>query len=1280
MQDCILKKINGGNMKLNYKVTKKNLFITISIMLMGLFFVTCSAGLGEAIDTDAPEINITKPLENNSFVPKIVRIEGTAKDGHLVKSVDVEYEYSVFDETTQEINTIKRKGSAVLDKRGKDVTWYFQEEFDKDYEVKFNFTAKDDFNNSSIKSSQSIGVLIDSNPPELGSIGIRRNNNTFAARLIPLADAKNKVKNSSASESNDYIQNENFTLFARLSDEYGISETKLDLYEVNPETGAETLIIENKLNEASDTNLFNPTFLFTSETFASIPSLSSGIHYLKPVLKYTDKSGQKKEANKNGENGYIVWYEDFDYPRIFSSNFDEAGEIHIQKKSTIQLNLMDDDGLDSYKYVLIDENEWEAALRDCGGDIKNAILSKEPEMNSVTVSNANRDDIITIDSSKTENGGIKELLLIAGDKRTDIIGRAPKTIYKAVKTVITDNDSSIIVVSSPLENSTPTLSGTKFTIEGYTVDNEPVSKFAVAWCPDGNSQISRAQEILEGFSYDSSYITQPFVDSTTGIKVWTVSLREAEKYSENKKKNEFTKDFDVSSDFIDKSGVSHPKDRKVFVMCAKDNSNNNTIKTFRLNEFSAEPTFEISTSSSISGPWIIRSEALLSLPVENVYVKVEPKGENGLGISSYSSTCSDGPEAMKRLFTKEGFDGGEKYRIYYIENPEQNSRCNVLFNTKDEFENTAKQKLTFVFEQQAVLSEINCSMADNTILITGKTLKIQANFTAKVTVDSTSTKPYIQLSGTDGNGNTFDGKAVYKRGSGTSSLYFEYDVPENVKCRIVSSPTTNPISDPDNAVSKYGLLPEPYASIESKNISIDSIPIRVESQTVSDGGKISKSGNTVSLSWTFNKEIIIETGNVVVERFEKGIDGNSVPWSIPVVLSRDVFWKLYYSATDAQKIALIGSADGHPKFAAGTIVPEGPYREYTQGIVEKNGTMMPDLTTKYVLAYDIDIEGTSEKTAALRAVLEALGYHRKVFDVNSSSISLSGDKKTLTLTISDEDFIDGIKDGVGYKLTFSRKAFRDDVGNVFDDEITQTFTTDKVSKPVIRVNRFSSNSETEKPAAQVELRIDCETPGATIYWGGHYDLTASEVKDTSGDNKAVHTKIEDLSAADFNAFTYTTSYTQKVKVGVDATNDQHLKKAEKIYLKAVARKDGFTDSDLEKEGAFKTAWHAEQPRGNYNGTMHVYGCEAPEGASFTSGFPLKQNGDDPATYKTAYKTYVEVKEWWGGKTNQYNFWWITWEILNDYTNQVTVGGSYQNPADTGCTFGEFLYTYKKSHY
>lgn len=1265
-------KKSGGNMKYNFKLSRKNVFITIAIMLMGLVFATCSAGLGEAIDTDAPEINITKPLENNSFVPKTVRIEGTAKDGHLVKSVEVEYEYSYFDETEREVKTIKQKRNAVLENKGKDVKWYFQEEFDKDYEVKFNFVAKDDFNNSSIKSSQSIGVLIDSNPPELGSIGIRRNNNTFVARLIPLSDIKNKVKNSAASESNDYIQNENFTIFARLSDEYGMSETTMDLYEVNPETGAETLIIENKPNEPTDSNLFNPTFLFTSQTFASIPSLSSGVHYLKPVLKYTDKAGQKKEANKNGENGYLAWWEEFDYPRIYSANFDEQGEIHIQKKSTIQLNLMDDDGLDSYKYVLIDENEWEAALRTSGGDVKNAILSKESSMSSVTVTNANRDDILTIDSSKTENGGIKELLVIARDKRIDMAGRESKIVYKAVKTVITDNDSSIIVVSSPLENSTPMLENKKFTISGYTVDNESVSNFAIAWCPEGNTQVSRAQTILEGFSYDSSYIDTPFVDTTTGIRVWTIRLGAPESYSTNKKKNDLSKTFDVSTDFVDKNGVSHPKDRKVFVMCAKDNSNNNTVKIFRLNEFSAEPTFEISTSTSESGPWRVRTESLLSLPVENVYVKVEPKGENGLGITSYSSTCSDGPAAMRSLFTKDGLDAGKTYKIYHITSPEQNSRCNVLFNTTDEFENNAKQKLTFVFEEQAVLSEINCSMADNIVLLEGRALKIQANFTAKVTVDTTTNKPYIQLSGDDGNGNAFDGKAVYKRGSGTSSLYFEYDVPKNVKCVRVASPVTNPISDPDNAISRYGISLTPYASIASKNISIDSIPIQIVSQTVSDGGKITKINNAVSLSWTFNKELIIETGNVVVERFEKDSEGNPVPWSIPVVLSKDVFWKLYYSATDAQKIALIGSANGHPKFAAGTIVPEGPYREYTQGIVEKNGKMMPNLTTQYVLAYDIDIEGISEKTAALREVLEALGYHRKVYDVHSSSISLSDDKKTLTLTVSGEDFVDGLKDGAGYKLTFSRNAFRDDAGNIFEGEITQTFSTDKVSKPVIRVNRFSSNGGNTKPAAQVYIRIDCETPGATIYWG-HHDLTANEVKDATGSNKAVHTTIADLTVEAFNAetFTYTTQYTQAVKVGVDSTNDQHLTKAEKIYLKAVAKKDGFTDSDLEKEGAFKTAWHAEQPRNNNSGPMHVYGCEAPEGASFTSGFPLKQNGDDAATYKVAYKTTPSGKN---------NYWWLTWEILNDFTNQVTLGGSYQNPADTGCTFGEFLYTYKKQHY
>lgn len=138
--------------------------------------------------------------------------------------------------------------------------------------------------------------------------------------------------------------------------------------------------------------------------------------------------------------------------------------------------------------------------------------------------------------------------------------------------------------------------------------------------------------------------------------------------------------------------------------------------------------------------------------------------------------------------------------------------------------------------------------------------------------------------------------------------------------------------------------------------------------------------------------------------------------------------------------------------------------------------------------------------------------------------------KTVSLTITDEDFIDGFKDGVEWTLSLTAGAFRDAAGNIAEgiDRNSYKFVAGKVATPVIRVGRYTTDYKggesaggvvleepwlPTKPAisGKVKVRIDCETPGASIKYGTNNKNTDSGNWNKSGEfNYRGHRYASDL--------------------------------------------------------------------------------------------------------------------------------------------------------------------------
>ena len=353
--------------------------------------------------------------------------------------------------------------------------------------------------------------------------------------------------------------------------------------------------------------------------------------------------------------------------------------------------------------------------------------------------------------------------------------------------------------------------------------------------------------------------------------------------------------------------------------------------------------------------------------------------------------------------------------------------------------------------------------------------------------------------------------------------------------------------------------------------------------------------------------------------------------------------------------------------------------QYTNGLDMSGMYAVPDTETKYVLAYDLNIADATEngEVAKIRTVLEKLGYHKAEFDVTAAK--LVKERKTLRLFVKDSDFVDCLRNGVEYFMTLTASSVRDDANNYLPGKENSRFAVREndykfwvgpVATPVIRVNRTATNSSDTRPSAKTAYRIDCETPGAMISYGVS-TLTETGHKSESN-NDVQHTKVNDIKKETLTNLSVTqlTSDSKGTTNGATEIGDGELTTAQKIYIKAVASKTGFTDSEG-YEGAYKTVLHYYFDNRTLN---RVHGSQAPEGTSSVAGFPMQLNNTVRETYQVPYKN--------GGE-----YYWVSWQMVTDWTLQTyssdfqnPPSSNFQNPADPACSYGMYIYCKNKATY
>jgi len=122
--------------------------------------------------------------------------------------------------------------------------------------------------------------------------------------------------------------------------------------------------------------------------------------------------------------------------------------------------------------------------------------------------------------------------------------------------------------------------------------------------------------------------------------------------------------------------------------------------------------------------------------------------------------------------------------------------------------------------------------------------------------------------------------------------------------------------------------------------------------------------------------------------------------------------------------------------------------------------MVPDVETKWVLHNDYsDLFSASGTVSNIRAVLDKAKWRWKEIAVTSSDVVIDGDKKTVTINLSEP-----LLPGLQWDLYYTEDTFTDEAGNKADGVIRSSywFWSNGVQKPVIRVNRKSYDAREEK--------------------------------------------------------------------------------------------------------------------------------------------------------------------------------------------------------------------------
>ena len=524
------------------------------------------------------------------------------------------------------------------------------------------------------------------------------------------------------------------------------------------------------------------------------------------------------------------------------------------------------------------------------------------------------------------------------------------------------------------------------------------------------------------------------------------------------------------------------------------------------------PAFTIHSTTAAAGN-ILTGDAKFH---DNIYIRVA--GEPGAALY-FSTANGNNPEQIAGAYgTIPDAD-----RSNNIKNTYTPSEYIVTAWQEDRAGNrsgNAPSRNVSINSRAPELVGISCAEPDG-FYTTGANLEFRLTFERAVTVNA-GAGSVLTLKGTadvynePSSTQTLNGTFA----QGTSSTIFNYNwnVGTNKRLKDIKaqSITFNNLTDEyGNALKPYtgtGIEDanrRPIADVSSFNLNrpalvVDSMgPVILTynpaapgaANTQQNGGILS--GTKIIL--TFDKNVAAVAGKTITIRpWGK--------WAVPPILSAEDFDSVYtYPFTankeEFQKRLKWIDGNGMPQYTPGTaaqmLAERDRYNYYqftTHGIKNIGGRVRPDTEPKWVLAFKHDLY---DSVTELRDVFNAAKW--KWQEIPATATSISGAAVTI-------DLLESLEPGRIWEVMIEAGAFTDDsgngspaiaAGNGYAQNGNYRFWSAGTADPVIRADRYSQGDHfhgifdpaynlyegygtANRPKVDTRVRIDCETPGATI--------------------------------------------------------------------------------------------------------------------------------------------------------------------------------------------------------
>lgn len=697
-------------------------------------------------------------------------------------------------------------------------------------------------------------------------------------------------------------------------------------------------------------------------------------------------------------------------------------------------------------------------------------------------------------------------------------------------------------------------------------------------------------------------------------------------------------------------------------------ANGSEVEDYAGNEGNFEPKDGAIKSTNVKIDTVQPSKPTISgfdnnsvLIDDNASVSVNISGEQGAAIS-YS------------------IDNGETWNVY---------NSPITLSNNGEYKIKAKQ--IDIAGNESFVSDVQTVTIDKGALIK----KISATTFNGTYTTGTNIEGYIEFRGSVTLSNDFNITLNVKNGD-TSKTISTFTEGENNKYSFVYK-----IEEGDTLESEYlnvtgisGTVTylgqnKPISTLPVSNLANNrEIKILTGQPKVKDVS-ITGEDENAKLNITFDRNVVKGSGTITLTQ-------DTTDYRIPTVLTVSEYNELK---------TVLGLKEGKTD----EYYVDDYYKKGVNGATKNaDNTLTPDTTTKYILDFEINNDGSVPNTQSkayslknLKELFKSKGLNKVVIPMYSSAVSVNG--KTLTAKLTGE-FKLPVK-GAEYSVSISEGAVKDSVGNE-NVSYTVTKTAPGVENTEIRIQKNGYEitdagdllkSDVNMPET-AQMKIACQTPGSSIKYGINQSSSTHVV---INDCSKHETKTDDVIIPTINK-----NYTGTITLGTSGLTFDTAK-GMKFAIAAQASK-GTTESEVAYEYAARTVLKFyignryrnadnqgttlnEDNHGNFltpikdsDGnnsnvsklTIWIIGGDSDSGGNTIEPFPLSWG--DPSNFKMmkldGSKNKTTVKGEW---------YWITWDISAPTYHGFVAGDVPSDAQKNGPSIwyaGECFYTPLKSYY